>query len=128
IHHFKPAQVKCVLKNAVDNNVPIAIFDGGDKSIFGILGIIIIHPIAIFLFTPFFKPFKFSRLFFTYIIPMIPLYTVLDGCVSIMRLYSPGELLKISKAVSPDKFKWSAGKTKNRFGLHATYLIGVPNE
>lgn len=126
IHHFRPAQVKSVLQNAVDNNAPIAIFDGGDTSILGILGIIIVHPIIFFLFTPFFKPFKFSRLFFTYIIPLIPLYTIWDGCVSLLRLYSPVELLKIAKNVSSVKYNWSAGKTKSKFGLHATYLIGVP--
>jgi hypothetical protein len=126
IHHFQPGQVKSVLQNAVDNNAPIAIFDGGDTSIFGSLGIIIIHPIIFFLFTPFFKPFKFSRLFFTYIIPLIPLYTIWDGCVSIMRLYRPGDLLKLANEVSFAGYNWSAGKTKSRFGLHATYLIGIP--
>src|SRR5262245_65612388 len=28
IHHFQPEQVRSVLQNAVDNNAPIAIFDG----------------------------------------------------------------------------------------------------
>jgi hypothetical protein len=126
IHHFKPEQVRSILQNAADNNAPIAIFDGGDKSIFAIIGILIIHPIAFLLFTPFFKPFKFSRLLFTYIIPLIPLYTIWDGCVSIMRLYRPKELLKIADGVSPKTYRWAAGRTKSRFGLHASYLIGTP--
>jgi hypothetical protein len=87
---------------------------------------LIIHPIAFLLFTPFFKPFKFSRLLFTYIIPLIPLYTIWDGCVSIMRLYRPKELLKIADGVSPKTYRWAAGRTKSRFGLHASYLIGTP--
>ncbi len=126
IHHFQPEQVRSVLQNAVDHNAPIAIFDGGDKSIFGIIGVLIIHPIGFLLFTPFFKPFKISRLFFTYIIPLIPLYTIWDGCVSIMRLYKPKELLKLANSISPRTYKWAAGKTKSRFGLHASYLIGTP--
>jgi len=126
IHHFHPAQVRSILQNAADNNTPIAIFDGGDKSIFGILGVLIIHPVALLLFTPFFKPFKLSRLLFTYIIPLIPLYTVWDGCASILRLYRPTELLKIANDVSPGTYKWTAGKTKSRFGLHASYLVGIP--
>ena len=126
VHHFQPEQVRSILQDAVDNNAPIAIFDGGDKSFFAILGVLIFHPIAFLLFTPFFKPFKFSRLFFTYIIPLIPLYTIWDGCVSIMRLYKPKDLLKIAKEVSPATYKWKAGKTKSKFGLHASYLIGVP--
>ena len=125
IHHFQPGQVRSILKNAVDNNASIAIFDGGDKSIFSILGILVIHPIAFLLFTPFFKPFKFSRLFFTYILPLIPLYTIWDGCVSILRLYKPKELLKIASEVS-GTYKWTAGKTTSKFGLHASYLIGTP--
>jgi len=126
IHHFKPGQVRSVLKDAVEKNEPIAIFDGGDKSIFAIIGILIVHPIVFLLFTPFFKPFKISRLFFTYIIPLIPLYTIWDGCVSIMRLYKPKELLNIANDVSPAAYNWVAGKTKSKFGLHASYLIGIP--
>jgi len=127
IHHFQPAHVRSILQNATDNNAPIAIFDGGDKSIFGILGVLIIHPIALLLFTPFFKPFKLSRLLFTYIIPLIPLYTVWDGCVSILRLYTAKELLKMANSVSPGRYTWTAGKTKSRFGLHASYLVGIPS-
>ena len=126
IHHFQPEQVRSILQNAALNNAPIAIFDGGDKSIFAILGILIVHPLAFLLFTPFFKPFRFSRLLFTYIIPLIPLYTMWDGCVSILRLYKPQELLKIANGVSAGTYKWMAGKTKSKFGLHASYLIGTP--
>lgn len=127
IHHFQPEQVRSILQDAVDNNAPIAIFDGGDKSFFAIPGILVIHSIAILLFTPFFKPFKFSRLLFTYILPLIPLYTIWDGWVSIMRLYKPKELLKIANDVSAGRYNWTAGKTKSKFGLHASYLIGIPN-
>jgi hypothetical protein len=126
IHHFRPGQVRSILQNAVANNAPIAIFDGGDKSVLAIIGILIIHPLAFLLFTPFFKPFKFSRLLFTYIIPLIPLYTIWDGCVSIIRLYKPKQLLKIANSISPGTYKWAAGKTTSRFGLHASYLIGTP--
>ena len=86
IHHFKPAQVKNILQDAIDNNAPIGIFDGYEKNILAILFVIVFNPIAFLLFTPFFKPFSLSRLFFTYIIPLIPIYTVWDGCVSILRI------------------------------------------
>ena len=126
IHHFRPGQVRSILQNAVDNDVSVAIFDGGDKNVFAILGILIVHPIVFLLFTPFFRPFKFSRLFFTYILPLIPLYTIWDGCVSILRLYKPKDLLQIANEIAPRAYKWTAGKTKSRFGLHASYLIGTP--
>jgi hypothetical protein len=126
IHHFQPAQVRSILQDSVDNRASIAIFDGGDRNVLGILGVLIIHPLAFLLFTPFFKPFKFSRLLFTYLIPLIPLYTIWDGCVSILRLYKPRDLLKIANEISSGTYQWTAGKTRSRFGLHASYLIGIP--
>lgn len=126
VHHFQPEQIKCILKNAVENRAAIGFFDGGEKSIFAILGLIIIHPIAFLLFTPFFKPFKLSRLFFTYILPIIPIYTIWDGVVSILRMYKPEELLQIAESLNAENYVWTSGKTKNRFGILATYLIGYP--
>ncbi len=126
VHHFQPEQIKSVLKNAVENQAAIGFFDGGEKSIFAILGLLIVHPIAFLIFTPFFKPFKISRLFFTYLVPLIPIYTVWDGVVSILRMYEPTELRQIAEEVEAENYVWTSGKTKNRFGIRATYLIGYP--
>jgi hypothetical protein len=125
VHHFRPAQVKEILQNAVAAKTPVAFFDGGEKGIPAILGLLIIHPIAFLLCTPFFRPFKLSRIFFTYIVPLIPLYTIWDGIVSVLRMYTPKELRQIAESVTDD-YVWLHGKTKNRFGIKATYLIGYP--
>lgn len=128
VHHFQPEQIKSILKNAIANRAAVGFFDGGEKSIFAILGLIIMHPIAFLIFTPFFKPFKISRLFFTYVLPLIPIYTVWDGVVSILRMYKPEELRQIAESLEAENYNWTSGKTKNRFGIRATYLIGYPKE
>jgi len=128
IHHFQPEQVKNILQNAIDNNASIAIFDGYEKNILAILNVIVFHPIAILLFTPFFKPFSFSRLLFTYVIPLIPICTVWDGCVSVLRMYKPQELLKIANKTNANNYLWKAGTAKNKYGIHSTYLIGYPTK
>jgi hypothetical protein len=126
IHHFKPEQVKLILENTMKSNKPICIFDGGEKTIVAILGILILHPIAFLLFTPFFKPVKTSRYIFTYIVPLIPLYTIWDGVVSILRMYTPADFKKITHSLNNNNYQWEMGKTTNRFGIKATYLIGYP--
>lgn len=128
IHHFQPEQVKNILQNAIDHNAPIGIFDGYEKNILAILSIIIFHPIGILLFTPFFKPYRFSRLFFTYIIPLIPIYTVWDGCISVLRMYKSEELLKIANKTKANNYVWKAGKVRNKYGIHSNYLIGYPDK
>jgi hypothetical protein len=125
-HHFDNNFAKLVLKNAIDAKSGIGIFDGGNKNILAIVAILIVHPLVFFFFTPFFRPFRFSRLFFTYIIPIIPFCTVWDGIVSIIRLYRPNELLQIAKEVEPDTYHWNSGKMKSKFGLNVTYLVGYP--
>ncbi|POY37347.1 hypothetical protein C3K47_06165 [Solitalea longa] len=127
IHHFERETIKSVIQDAIKAKVPIAIFDGSDKSLLTIVIIIIFHPIAFFLFTPFFKPFKFSRILFTYIIPVIPFCTIWDGVVSILRLYQPGDLLKIVQEVDSN-YKWKAGKVRNNLYMNITYLTGIPEK
>jgi hypothetical protein len=78
------------------------------------------------IITPFLKPFKLSRLFFTYIIPLIPVTTTWDGLVSILRMYPPNEMLKMAKEAGGDDYIWKAGKAKGRFGNTIMYLTGYP--
>jgi hypothetical protein len=125
-HHFKPEAAKAVLQNAVDHNAGIAIFDGGDKNMLTIIGITLFHPFAFLIHTPFFRPFTFSRIFFTYIIPLIPLCTIWDGAVSIMRLYTPKDLKRITAEINAPHYIWKTGRVKHRSGLHITYLMGYP--
>lgn len=127
IHHFRPETVKSFIRNSSENNAPIALFDGGDRNPLIIVGILLFHPAAFLLCTPFFRPFRWSRLLFTYIIPLIPLTTVWDGCISILRLYKPKELLQLATEAAPD-YEWKAGKIKNRLGMHVAYIIGTPKK
>jgi hypothetical protein len=125
-HHFRPEDAKAVLQNAADHNAGIAVFDGGDKNLFTILAITLFHPFAFLIYTPFFRPFRFSRLFFTYIIPLIPICTIWDGIVSIIRLYEPEDLLRLSREVNAPHYEWKTGKIRHISGLRITYLIGYP--
>lgn len=125
-HHFNKPIAKSVIQNAVDARSGIGIFDGGDKNIFIIIGLILIYPFIFFFCTPFFRPLRFSRFFFTYLIPIIPFCQIWDGIVSIIRLYRPDELLKIAHEVDSETYYWRAGKMKNKFGMQVSYLIGYP--
>ncbi len=127
VHHFRPPQVQQILQQAVSAQKPIGIFDGGEKNILMLLGILLLHPVGMLLATPFLKPFKFSRLFFTYLLPLIPLYTIWDGLVSVLRLYTPRHLYSIAQKIPNSNYRWEYGKVKNSLGIRVTYLIGIPN-
>ena len=129
IHHFKPDQVQTILAGMIQSGRPLAIFDGGSKSWLTILIILVVHPLAFLLFTPFFRPFRWSRLLFTYVIPLIPLYTIWDGVVSILRLHTPQELLSLAKkADTNNQYDWQHGTKSHLPGLSIAFLIGIPNK
>ncbi|HLO90841.1 MAG TPA: hypothetical protein VK172_06710 [Lentimicrobium sp.] len=126
LHHFSLPELAQILKDAVAKKQPVAFFDSGDKNIFFIIGIIIIHPILLILLTPFIKPFSFGRLIFTYIFPLVIIGAVWDGVVSIIHLHSFSSLKNLIDNHELNKFQWKIIKLKNKLGMSINSLIGIP--
>ncbi|RPD50203.1 class I SAM-dependent methyltransferase [Hymenobacter sediminis] len=126
-HHFPPAAAEAILADAVRREAGIGVFEGAGKHWWEILLACTVLPVAQLLITPFIRPFRVSRLIFTYLIPLIPLFTIWDGCVSILRLYPPEQLRALALRADPEgAFRWQAGVVRHWWGPEVTYLIGVP--
>jgi hypothetical protein len=124
-HHFKPNDARQILQNAVDAGQPIAIFEAQkrDAAHFVKFGL---SPIAVLLMTPFIRPFKWSRIIFTYLIPAIPFFTFLDGVVSVLRTYSVEEMEELTALLkNRGSYSWEIGESKSG-GVTVPYLIGYP--
>jgi hypothetical protein len=123
LHHFKPIDAQLILQNAVDSNSPIAIFEAQERSIPSILAMLF-SPITVLVTTPFIRPFKFGRFFFTYLIPLVPLFVLWDGFVSSLRTYSVREMKELIQSLTGhEKFEWKIGKIKSG-PSKLLYLIG----
>ena len=128
-HHFPPAAAVVLLRDAVQAGTGIGVFEGAGKHWGEFLLVGTALPMAQLLLTPFFRPFRFSRLAFTYLVPIIPLCTVWDGAVSLLRMYSPGELLTLANLADPTgSYQWQAGKKNHWWGPRVTYLVGWPTQ
>ena len=125
-HHFDEVTAKAIIKDAVNSRVGVAFFDGYDRNILVMLGIIFSHPFTFFFLTPFIKPVRLSRFVFTYLLPIIPLCTIWDGVVSILRLYKPGDLQRMANEVASEGYVWKSGFRRNKYGIGVAYLIGYP--
>ncbi len=127
-HHFPPEAATAMLRDAVRANSGIGVFEGAGKHWAELLLAITVLPVAQLLLTPFFRPFRLSRLVFTYLVPLIPLCTIWDGSVSLLRMYSISELLDLAHAADPTgAFAWQAGRKRHWWGPQVTYLVGWPN-
>jgi hypothetical protein len=123
-HHLKPNQAKAVLQNAVHSGEPIGIFELQDRTPASLFFMFIAAPINAILTAPFVKPFKLSRILFTFIIPILPLIIWFDGVVSNLRTYSEKELDELTKSLkNGDSYVWEIAKIKNGPGF-ILYLLG----
>lgn len=124
-HHFTPSYAEAVMRNAIEKKEGIGIFEFTERRL---LYFLVLFPavFSVFLFTPFIRPMRFSRLLLTYILPLIPLIVFFDGAVSCLRSYSADEMMEIAQRVAPGKtYKWISGRMKMKGPpLYINYLIG----
>lgn len=124
LHHFKPKDAVQILQNAVDSNSSIAVFEAQERSVASILAMLI-SPISVLLTTPFIRPFKIGRIIFTYLIPLVPLFTLWDGVVSSLRTYSVYEMKELVKKLSgSENYDWEIDRFNSGPGV-VLYLIGT---
>jgi hypothetical protein len=126
-HHFRPADAKAILQNAIDSKAGIAIIEAQERSFKSILAMSFSW-LSVLITTPFIRPFSFGRILFTYIIPIVPIFTVWDGIVSSLRTYSEEELKQmVSTLERSDEFDWEISRLKSGPGA-LIYLIGTPKQ
>ncbi len=124
-HHFKPEQAKAILQNAVNNRQPIAIFEGQQRNIKSMIPMLL-SPLSVLFTTPFIKPFKIDRIIFTYLIPILPLFIMWDGVISVLRTYTVEELNSMILELNHhDQFNWEVGIAKGK-PMEVGYLLGTP--
>jgi hypothetical protein len=80
-------------------------------------------PVLAWLLAPRMRPFRWSRLFLTYLLPLIPLVVLWDGLVSCCRTRTPQELLALTAGFP--EYDWKAGYARGGW-LAPVYLIGRP--
>jgi hypothetical protein len=125
-HHFDRDEACSLLQDSVNRKQGIGIFEAPGRHALTLLSLFFI-PIAVWLFIPFRRPFRWSRLLWTYLIPVIPFVLFFDGFVSCMRAYSIKELEEMINGLRGRGYQWEIGEEAgDLLPLRITYLIGSP--
>jgi len=125
-HHLKPEQARACLRDAVRQGRGVALLELTQRSWLSVLQVAFGTATQL-LVTPFIKPFRWSRLFYTYALPVVPLCTLWDGVVSCLRVYEPRELEGLLAELPPNDFHWEYGRLRvAKMPTELTYLIGTP--
>jgi hypothetical protein len=129
-HHFRPEHAVAILRDAAEQRASVGIFEASLKPPLGLL-ILLSSPLMTLLgyifLTPFIKPRTFTRLFWTYLVPVVPLVTCWDGVVSLLRVYSPEQLRELTAHIPGDAYAWETGLASTGTPIFDyTYLVGYP--
>jgi hypothetical protein len=127
-HHFPPPLACGILGDCVNKRAPVAVFELSNRSLAAFLQVLLGGPLSIPLLTPFFRPFSLARLFWTYVIPVVPFCVAWDGVGSNLRAYAPDELMNLVRQLpGHETYEWQAGLAAGGLpGVRVTYLVGVP--
>ena len=128
-HHFRPRDAMAVLRDATQAGQAIGIFEIPDRNLRTLVPTFFLVPLLVAITTPFRRPFRWRRLLWTYLLPLVPLACWWDGIVSQLRAYSPAELKGMAEAVGAHTYYWRAGRVPIvTTSGYLRYLIGYPDE
>src|SRR5512140_590353 len=82
LHHFHPEQACQIIQDAAARRQGIAIFEFTRRAPLSMLFILVGSLLGLPLSTPFIRPFRWSRLLWTYVVPVGTLGAFMDGIVS----------------------------------------------
>ena len=124
-HHFRPKEAREILADAVRQKRGIAVLEVTQRTPLSIF-LACFSWLFVMLLTPGIRPFKISRLLFTYLIPVIPALVTFDGVVSCLRSYTLDELGELAGQAGPG-YDWDIGEVNYPgFPIPVSYLIGTP--
>jgi hypothetical protein len=122
-HHSTPGAARAILADAVRNGQGIGIFEMTERSARCIVATLF-SPLLVLVATPFIRPFRWSRLLWTYLVPLVPALVLWDGVVSCLRSYTPEEMRALAEGLGD--YDWEAGQLAGHAPVPVTYLIGTP--
>jgi hypothetical protein len=123
-HHFRPGEARAILAHAVQRGQGIGVFEIARRAPLEI-AVVAFTWLGTLVSVPFMRPWRWSRLAWTYLPPVLPIVGTFDGVVSCLRTYSKAELKELVRGL--DTYTWEIGDFRGRRSpLRGSYLIGVP--
>ena len=122
LHHLPPALARQLLEEADRRRQPIAAFELVSRHPRNFVGLLLL-PLIVLITMLWVRPRRLEWLFFTYVLPLIPLLVLWDGLVSCLRAYSTEELHELTRGL--DDFEWEVRDFDLPIGQGKS-LLGIP--
>ena len=123
-HHFAPERARAMLRDAVDRHEGVAVLEAVQRAPVTI-ALAAVLPLPYLAVAPALRPFLWSRMLWSYLMPAAPALLAVDGVASCLRAYTANDLRELTEGL--EGYDWEAGVVRAaRAPVPVTYLIGVP--
>jgi hypothetical protein len=125
LHHFRPAEVRAMLRDAAEAGAPFAAFEWTRRTPRRAAAMLL-SPLAVWRDTLRMGSPGAARLFWTFAFPVVPAMHGWDAVVSHLRSYTAAELRELAAGAAVEGYEWEVGCVGPEGDPALTYLLGVP--
>lgn len=123
-HHFDPPSARAILADAFRRREGIAVFDAAQPSPRTLLALTGV-PLLALRNGAAIRPRRWSRLFWTCILPVVPAILWIDGILSCLRSYSLADMRELTLDLTAPDYTWEIGQQPGE-AVSIAYAIGTP--
>lgn len=121
IHHFSQEEQENILKKIGDSERPFLAAEILQPRLLTLVKVILTTTIGHWILVPLMKPFSFTRIFFTYLIPIHTITILIDGIISVFISKNKKYYMALVSRASTNKYSFIFKEVKGTFG--PLYLI-----
>ena len=127
-HHFRPSLAHAVLADAIAQRKAVFIYESFPPKLRRLVATLPALAPGVWL-----NPLRARRApalkkLFTYLLPVIPLVSLWDAVVSVLRIYSEPELRALAHAAGGSDYHWAYQEVPYLNGARAVVFTGIPQE
>lgn len=123
-HHFDPASARAMLADAFTHREGIAVVEAARCTPLTLLAVNAV-PLLSLREAARARPVRLRRLFWTFLVPVVPAVLWLDGLLSCLRSYSLADMAELTQGLTADDYAWDLGEAHGG-RIPIRYLIGRP--
>ena len=125
-HHFDPEAARSMLADAFERREGIAVFEGATRSAWTLFALTAVPFLALRAAVTA-RTFRWDRIFWSCVIPVVPAVLWIDGIFSCLRSYSLEDLRELTAGLSAPDYEWQIGDQRGgRVAIR--FLIGTPRK
>lgn len=129
-HHFGPSEARAILADALARREGIAVFELAQRNVRTLLATAVV-PLLALRESLRMRPFRWKRIFWTWLVPIVPAVLLIDGILSCLRSYSQADLRELVFGItqlnsSQSGYNWHIGEERRGL-VGILWLIGIPD-